>query len=63
MAWLDVARHHAHWPHVDRYNLALLFLALAVIPLFLVSIWLGVGAMVGVYALIARLANKDLDRK
>jgi len=48
---------------VDRYNLALLFLALAVIPLFLVSIWLGVGAMVGVYALIARLANKDLDRK
>ena len=47
---------------MDRYNLALLLLAVAAIPLFLVSIWLGLAALVGVYGLLARLANRDLDR-
>ena len=48
---------------VDRYKLALLLLTLAVIPLFYVSIWLGLAAVIAIYSLIARLANKDLDRQ
>jgi hypothetical protein len=48
---------------VDRYNLALLLLALAVVPLFCASAWCGVAALVALYGLVARLANKDLDRR
>jgi hypothetical protein len=47
---------------VNRYNLALLFLALAAIPLFYVSGWLGLTALTAIYALLTRLANKDFDR-
>jgi hypothetical protein len=46
---------------MDRYNLALLLLAVAAIPLSLVSIWLGLAALVAVYGLLARLANRDFD--
>jgi hypothetical protein len=55
----------ARWPSgriVNRYNLALLFLALAAIPLFYVSGWLGLTALMAIYALLTRLANKDFDR-
>jgi len=45
-----------------RYNLALLFLVLAAIPLFYVSGWLGLSALMAIYALLTRLANKDFDR-
>jgi len=48
---------------VDRYKLALLLLTLAVIPLLYISIWLGLAALIAVYALIARFANKDFDRQ
>ena len=48
---------------VDRYKLALLLLTLALIPLFYVSVWLGVAAGIVMYGLIARLANKDFDRQ
>jgi hypothetical protein len=47
---------------VNRYNLALLFLALAAIPLFYVSGWLGLAALMAIYALLTRLANKDFNR-
>jgi len=47
---------------VDRYNLALLFLTLAAIPLFLFSLWLGIADLIAIYALVARLANKDAGR-
>lgn len=47
---------------VNRYNLALLLLTLAVIPLFYVSGWLGVVALIAIYSLVTRLANKDFDR-
>jgi hypothetical protein len=50
-------------PLVDRYKLALLLLAIALMPLFYVSIWLGTAAAIAVYALMARLANKDFDRQ
>lgn len=45
-----------------RYNLALLFLVLAAIPLFYVSGWLGLTALMAIYALLTRPANKDFDR-
>lgn len=48
---------------VNRYNLALLLLTLAVIPLFHASIWLGAIALVAAYGLVARLANRDFDRQ
>jgi hypothetical protein len=48
---------------VDRYKLALLSLTVVLIPLFYVSMWLGVAACILIYSLIARLANKDLDRQ
>jgi len=48
---------------VNRYNFALLVLALAVVPLFYVSGWLGVLAAIAIYCLVARLANNDLDRR
>jgi hypothetical protein len=47
---------------MTRYNLALLFLVLATIPLFYVSDWLGLTALMAIYALLTRLANKDFDR-
>jgi len=47
---------------VNRYNLALLIIALAAIPLFYVSGWLGLIALVAIYSLLTRLANKDFDR-
>lgn len=47
---------------MNRYNLALLLLTLAVVPLFYVSNWLGALAVVAIYYLAARLANRDLDR-
>ena len=37
-------------------------LTLAVIPLFYVSGWLGVVALIAIYSLVTRLANKDFDR-
>jgi hypothetical protein len=46
---------------VNRYNLALLFLAIAAIPLFYVSGWLGLTALMAIYALLTRLANKAFD--
>ena len=48
---------------MDRYNLALVLVVLAVVPLFYISIWLSVAAAVAIYGLIARLANQDLDRQ
>lgn len=48
---------------MNRYNLALLMLALVVVPLFYLSSWLGTLAVVAIYCLIARLAGKDLDRQ
>jgi hypothetical protein len=46
---------------MNRYNLALLLLALAVIPLFYINLWLGIIALIGVYGLLARLADNDLN--
>ena len=48
---------------MDRYNLALFLLTLAVAPLFYLSVWLSVVAAVAIYGLLARLANRDLDRQ
>ena len=48
--------------YLNRYNLALLMLALVVGPLFYISSWLGALAVVAIYCLIARLASNDLDR-
>ena len=48
---------------MNRYNLVLLLLALAAIPLFYVSAWLGLTALIAIYALLTRLANKDFDRQ
>ncbi|HEY6661865.1 MAG TPA: hypothetical protein VIZ66_02980 [Sphingomicrobium sp.] len=48
---------------MDRYTALLLLLALAVIPLFYASVWLGVPALIAIYALVARLAGRDLDRR
>jgi hypothetical protein len=47
---------------MNRYNLALLLLALVAIPLFYLSGWLGLTALMAIYALLTRLANKDFDR-
>ena len=60
---LDAAGLRAHGRSVDRYKLALLLLTFAVIPLFYISTWLGVAAVIAIYSLIARLANKDFDRR
>jgi len=48
---------------VNRYNLALLLLTLTVVPVFFVSGWLSALAIIAIYCLVARLANKDLDRQ
>lgn len=60
---LDAAARGAHGRRVDRFKLALSLLALGVVPLFYVSTWLGVAAIIAIYSLIARLANKDFDRR
>lgn len=48
---------------MDRYKLVLLSLTVAVIPLFYLSIWSGLAALIAIYALTARFANKDFDRQ
>lgn len=48
---------------MDRYNLALFLLTLVVVPLFFLSGWLSLTAGIAIYGLLARLANKDLDRQ
>lgn len=48
---------------MNRYALALLLLALAVVPLFYISGWLSVAAFVAIYGLLTRLANNDFDRR
>lgn len=48
---------------MDRFGVALLMFFLAIVPLAYVSIWLSVAAGIAVYALLARLAGKDLNRK
>ncbi|MCL6682987.1 hypothetical protein [Sphingomonas alba] len=48
---------------MDWYKLALVPLTIAVMPLFFVSIWCGLAALIAIYALAARLANKDFDRQ
>jgi cyanate permease len=48
---------------MNRYNLALLLLTLAVVPVFFVSGWLSALAIIAIYCLVARLANMDLDRQ
>lgn len=48
---------------MNRYNLSLLLLTLAVMPLFYVSGWLSVAALIAIYGLVTRLANKDFDRR
>jgi hypothetical protein len=48
---------------MDRYNLALVLMIFAVGPVFYISIWLGVAAVLAIYGLTARLANRDLNRQ
>ena len=48
---------------MDRYNLALLVFTVVVLPLFLVSGWLSLIAAIAIYCLLARLADRDLDRR
>jgi hypothetical protein len=48
---------------MNRYNLALFLFTLAVAPLFYINGWLSVVAGIAIYGLVARLANKDLDRR
>jgi hypothetical protein len=40
----------------------LLVLAVAIVPLFYVSVWLGLTAAIVAYVLSAKLANRDMDR-
>jgi len=48
---------------MDRYKLALLLLTIAIVPLFYVSVWMGLAALIATYALIARFANRAFDRQ
>ena len=48
---------------VDRYKLALILLTIAIVPLFYVSVWMGLATLVAAYTLTAKLANKDFDRQ
>jgi len=47
---------------MDPYRLALVLLSVAVVPLFYLSFGMGLAAAIAAYALIARLANRDLDQ-
>jgi len=48
---------------MNRYNLSLVLLTLAVVPLFYVSGWLSLVALIAIYGLVTRLANKDFERQ
>lgn len=48
---------------MDRYNLALVLMIVAVAPAFYISVWLGLVATLAIYGLTARLANRHLDRQ
>jgi len=48
---------------MDRYKLALLLLTIAIVPLFYVSVWMGLAGLIATYALIARFANRAFDRQ
>jgi formate-dependent nitrite reductase membrane component NrfD len=48
---------------MDPYRLALVLLSVAVVPLFYLSFGMGLAAAIAAYALIARLANRDLDHQ
>ena len=48
---------------VDWSKLALLALTVAVIPLLYLSVWVGLAALIAIYALAAKLANRDFDRQ
>ncbi len=47
---------------MNRYNVALLIVTLALIPLFYVSGWLDAIALITIYIFLTRLANSDFDR-
>jgi hypothetical protein len=47
---------------MKRWNLALLLLPFALIPLLYVSLWFGIAMAAVLYVLLARLASNDLDR-
>ena len=47
---------------VMALKIALLVLLLAVLPLFYVNTWMGLGAAVAAYALAAKLATRHMDR-
>jgi len=48
---------------MDRYNLTLVLLIFAVGPVFYINLWLGLVAVLTIYGLTARLANRHLDRQ
>ena len=48
---------------MDRSNLVLGLFVLAIGPLIYVNLWFGAVACVPLYGLIARLADRDLDRR
>ena len=48
---------------MDRYKPALLLLTIAIVPLFYISMWIGLTALLAAYALTAKLANNDFDRQ
>ena len=47
---------------MNRYDVALLLLTLALLPLLYVSAWFGIAVALAGYMLVARLAGRDLDR-
>ena len=44
-------------------KLALLLLTIAIGPLFYISVWIGLTALLAAYALTAKLANNDFARQ
>ena len=56
--FLDAEGDGAHW-----YKPALLLLTIAIVPLFYISVWTGLTALLAAYALTAKLANNDFDRQ
>jgi len=48
---------------MDGYKLAIVSLIVVLIPLFYVSVWLGVAACFVVYGLLAWFANSDFDKR
>ena len=47
---------------MNRHDVALLLLTLALLPLLYVSAWFGIAVALASYMLVARLAGRDLDR-